>query len=116
MIRLTASFLLLTFAASTAEPCFAMDKTVADVDNSVTVSFTKAGGAEAISLKGPKSTIIARSLTLSDGGKTMRLTPHGDGIEMTFGTHVIRATELQFRTMPPIKKMELLKVQMESDR
>ncbi|MFO7901663.1 MAG: hypothetical protein ACQESR_30200 [Planctomycetota bacterium] len=116
MIRLAASLFLLTLAGSVAAPCFAADKTDANGDGSVTVSFTKADGAEAMIIKGPESIIIAQSLTLSDGGKTMKVTPHGKGIEMRFGTHVIRATELQFGTMPPIKTMEVLKIQMKSKR
>lgn len=104
MPRLTASLLLLAFSGSIATPCFAADE---NDDRSVTVSYTKKDGAEAISMQGPTSTVIAQSLTLSDGGKTMRVTPVGGSIEMRFGTHVIRTTKLQLSTMPPVTTLEL---------
>ena len=112
MHRLAAHLLLLTFVGAGAAPCLAADNSDDSGGDFVTVTSTTAGGVEAISLNGPKATIVARSISLAVGGQAMKITPCNKGIQLRFGPHVMRATDLQFRTMPEIKTLELLKLQV----
>ena len=110
MYRLAAQLLLLTLVGFVAAPGFAADKADDSCVDFVTVASTTADGVRAISLNGPNSTIVARSMSLAVGGKSMKITPQDKGIELRFGPQVMRAPELQFRTMPEIKSLELLKI------